>query len=66
MSQQLNPKQDKPIKKYASIIIGRITAATKDPDERVRESAGRAMRQIQNSLNEKRETVPLEKGSVTN
>lgn len=40
-------------------LLGRITTATKDRDERVRQDAGRAMRQIQNALAQKKKpTAP--------
>jgi HEAT repeat protein len=48
------------IKKHPTLraLQGRIAAATKDRDERVRESAGRALRQIENGLKRKEETKP--------
>ncbi len=46
-------------------LLGRITAATKDRDERVRESASRAMRQIHNALNKKKPAEPANSKATT-
>ena len=46
-------------------LLGRITAATKDRDERVRQDADRAMRQIQNGLKRKKEKKPAAPAKVT-